>query len=299
MKITFSSQCDNKLKIQEQKPSFGAGLTQKMMEEIQKTDVLEISKRLAEKGIPNDFKGNKIIAWCCDKTVDILEQINQKYKLKLALPKGIYVDDFSNIKGEDIYLPAFSNPLPGRFQKGSDKVTEQMSLFFNSFETAQKTVPQEDAWLLDWSNINRVADVQYRKKQTSSDFFLYPFLHEFSHVIHQGNFMKKLDERTLFEKINQTVYPGLLEVYSDKYGYKVSQICDYAATGPMEAVACDMPRIIVDSLDKETLSPIKNPFIGTSYEDLTLWKKLNRQQSIDADRPLKEILRDFWNGNFD
>ena len=87
MKVVFSFQKDNSSKPQKQNIAFEAGLTPKMIQEIQQADVLEISSRLAKKGMPTNFKGNKIVAWRRDKTIEIFEQLNNKYKLKLTFPK--------------------------------------------------------------------------------------------------------------------------------------------------------------------------------------------------------------------
>lgn len=299
MNLKVNSFSKNTSKQRTQVPTFGAGLTSKMMQEIQYADVLEISNRLTKKGIPSDFKDNKVLAWCCDKTVGIIEQLNKKYNLKLGLPKAIYVEDFYQIDPEIGYSPGFCNPLPGKVFKNSDRKEKPLCLFFNNFKTAKSTVPPKDVWLLDWDNINDIIDAQFKSKQTSSDFFLYPVLHEFSHVIHQSNFMKRLNKKELIARTSDAVSPGMLEVFSDKYGYKMSQICDYASTSPVEAVACDIPRLIIGALDKETLTPVENPFLGSSYEKIGFLKSLNMPVSIDSDRPLKDILRNFWNGNFD
>ena len=79
------------------------------MQEIQRADILEISSRLAKKGIPTDFKGNKIIAWCCDKTIEIFEQINQKFKTNLSLPKGIFVENFQSLNVDTPNMYGFCN----------------------------------------------------------------------------------------------------------------------------------------------------------------------------------------------
>jgi hypothetical protein len=60
-----------------------------------------------------------------------------------------------------------------------------------------------------------------------------------------------------------------------------------------------MSRLIADSLDKTTLKPIKNPFKNTPYENLSFWQRRNIPKYSDEDRPLNEILRNFWNGKFD
>jgi len=78
LKILLSFLKFDQSKNEQHKINFKAGLTSKMLQEIQREDVLEISSRLAQKGIPTDFKNNKIVAWCCDKTIDILQKLNDR-----------------------------------------------------------------------------------------------------------------------------------------------------------------------------------------------------------------------------
>ncbi len=59
-------------------------------------------------------------------------------------------------------------------------------------------------------------------------------------------------------------------------------------------IDCDLPTRIINSLDKENLKPIKNPFTNTPYE-----KNVIAQKYSDLERPLQEILQNFWNGKFD
>ena len=51
-------------------------MTNKMANEIQTADVFKISNNLAKKGIDSEFQGNKVIAWCSNKVVEIFENIN-------------------------------------------------------------------------------------------------------------------------------------------------------------------------------------------------------------------------------
>ena len=60
-----------------------------------------------------------------------------------------------------------------------------------------------------------------------------------------------------------------------------------------------MSRTIIDSLNKTTLAPARNPFTNTPYETLSFWRRVNNPQYSDETRPLHEILRNFWDGKFD
>lgn len=299
MKIVFSFQKDNLSKPQKQNIAFGAGLTPKMMQEIQQVDVLEISKKLAKKGIPTDFNGNKVIAWCCDKTVEIFEQLNKKFGQKLALPKGIFVEDFGKLNVEKPDYISFSNFAPTKLKKDSEEIISPMSLFFNTFETFKKDVDNKHLWFYDWNNIDEISNFHYWAKNSSNNFFLDTFLHEFAHVAHEDRLLDKIGGQALIDKLNKCKDPICAEKFKNKYGKKLSWICDYAQSDPFESIACDIPKRIVDSLDKETLMPTRNPFIDTPYENLSFWQRMKIPNYPDKDRPLKEILRNFWNGKFD
>ena len=58
--------------------SFKAGLTPKIMKDIQAVNPTEISQYLSNKEIVTNFQDNKIIAWCCAKVVEIIEYINNQ-----------------------------------------------------------------------------------------------------------------------------------------------------------------------------------------------------------------------------
>lgn len=286
MKILSYSQ-NNSNYSQRQKFFFGAGLTANFSEEIRNTNVSEISNKLSKKGIPNDFKGNKIVAWGCDKTVEIIETLNRKYHLRLTQPKGIYVEDFKNLKIDNTSPDVFGtcNLTPSQLMKGSDKRIQPQIIFFNT--------------LHNWNSIDSISDVNYKAKKFSTDFFLYEFWHDFAHAIHLGKLRENFNGKDLVQKLELVKDKNKILEYQKKYGQKTSLICDYAYVDPMEAVACDIARVIVESLDKTTLQPTRNPFIGTSYEKLSLWQKADIPNYSDEERPLKEILRNFWNGKFE
>lgn len=281
MKITYCDRYNNNFELrQKQNLAFSAGLTPKMLQEIQRTDVLEISIQLAKKGMPTDFKGNKVVAWCCGKTVQILQQLNERFRLKLPFPKGIYVEDFRNLRDENPLALGTCNLRPSEFRKNSIDVVPSRTVFFNSIH--------------NWNNINAISDEQYSVRHFSTNFFLYAFLHEFSHVIHEDKLLTQFGGKKL-EKILERLHDDeQLQKYRKVYGDTVRKICDYAGNTPLDAVACDMPVKIIASLDRETLAPVKNPFIGTAYE-----KGMVSREYSDKEISLQEILRHFWNGKFE
>lgn len=304
MKVAFLPPNNNfnSSKNQHTNVNFEAGLTPKMMQEIQQADVLEISARLAKKGIPTNFKGNRAIAWCSEKALRIIEQLNERFDAKLAMPKGVFVEDFAELNLPDTEKSSygFCNFRPTKLKKNSDEIVPAETVFFNSFDTFNSQVPPCMRLVAhDWNFINTIADFQYWTKASSTDHFLDLFMHEFSHVPHIDRMLQRFGGKTSAKKIDQIKSAEYKEEYKRKYGSKISQICDYALEAPPEAVACDMSRIIAECLDKETLMPTRNPFIGTPYERLSLLQRINIPYYSDEQRPLPEILRNFWNGNFD
>ena len=277
-----SPQNKNLQNSQKQKIVFGAGLTKKMVLEIQKTDVLEIADRLAQKGVPTDFKGNKILAWGSDKTVDIFQQLNNKFGLRIALPKGIYAEDFSSLNVDNPNLYGFCNLAPTKLKKGSDEIVPSRTIFFNT--------------LHNWNKIDLIADKLYANKHLGTDFFLEIPFHEFFHVVHENHLLDLYDGEILLEKLQLVENPEQIAEYQKKYGPQVSKICHCAETSPLDAIACDLSRQIVNSIDKNNLTPNKNPFARIPYqeEDLSLFQKM--QTKIN---PLKGTLRNFWNGKFE
>lgn len=287
MKVIFSFQQNTSdIRSQNSKINFGAGLTPKMMQEIQRTDVLEISRRLAKKGIPNDFKDNKVVAWCSNKIIDIFEQLNKQYRLKLALPNGIYIKDFRLLKEQDPKALGACNMLPTRLIRNSDEKIKERTIFFNS--------------LHNWENIDKIADNDFLTGLSSTPHFLNFSLHEAIHSAHEYRLLDILGAKAIAEKFHFHKNKSYSAIYQQKYGEQVLQICDYAKTDPFEAIACDIPRVIVSVLGTETLMPTKNPFIGTPYENLSFWQRVNSPtHDKNEELSLHDILRNFWNGKFE
>lgn len=285
MKVIFSFQKNNSSTPQKQNVVFGAGLTPKMMQEIQRTDVLEISRKLAQKGIPNDFKDNKVIAWCSNKIIAIFELLNKKYKLKLALPEGIYVEDFKLLKEQDPNALGTCNMLPTKLKTYSDEVIQPRTVFFNN--------------LHNWENIDQIADKDFITGLSSTPHFLNFGLHEVIHSAHEDRLLNILGAKAVVRELDLYKNQGQSVRYQQKYGEQVSQICSYAKTDPFETIACDVPRVITDVLDKETLMPRKNPFIDTPYENLSFWQRFNKTRSSENTNSLSRILQHFWDGKFD
>ena len=277
------------------KVSFSARLTPEIAQQIKNTNLLAISDSFAKRGIPTNFQGNKIIAWCCNKTMEILEHINKVFGQKLALPKGIYVEDFTKMKVPDCNMYGFCNLQPTELINGSGKIIQSRVIFFNSL----KNIADKNNGLSDWNCINGLSDKRYAARQSSTNHFLDIFLHEFIHAAHEDRLLGKIGGKKLMKLINLVEDKGYISKYQSKYGKKISQICDYALSNPFEAVACDMSRVVTNSLNSKTLMPDRNPFIGTPYEKLSFWDRIKLPNHSTEKQPLTEILMNFWNGKFE
>lgn len=157
---------------------FGAGWTPQIERQIRACNVNEISHNLSKLGIETDFKGNKVIAWCCDKVVSTFSQMNEKYDLKIHLPEGIYVEDFTKLNVSENKSYGICNWLPAYVCKDSDKAFPERTVFFNN----QK----------NWEKVNSIVDDKYKSGEWSSPLFLHPIIHELGHVWQNGYLLKKL-----------------------------------------------------------------------------------------------------------
>ena len=267
--------------------SFNSGLTSRMKSEILHCDVNKISNELTKSGIISDFKGNKVIAWCMFKSLQIINNLNKNYHLNLTLPRGIIVEDFNKLKISQKKAFGFCNVAPTKLYQ-EDIITPDKVIFFNSF--GENTISGKNPV---WDNIEEVASEHYEKSITTTDFFLEIFLHELSHSFHLGNMLKKMDGEEYIKRLKRSFSPKFLEKFHLKYDKLLTPICDYAATNPMEAIACDAAGKIVKTLDKNNLTPNADFIIKSPY---TPKRTLN---FFTKESPTDSILRKFWNGIFD
>lgn len=291
MKINFSTQNNYNRNSQ---ISFEAGMTPQIMQKILCTDVMAISDNLAKKGIQSNFNGNKVVAWCSNKIVEIFEQINKKYTKKLPLPRGIYVDDFEKLAvdgGGD--MAGYCSMFQSYLYKNSDEVIDGETILFNNFESKLKGVHQKEKEFYDWNNIDTLSDLMFASKSAPTPHFLYIFLHEFCHVAHEEKMLEHMDGEKLLKTIENVLSEESIQKFSKKYGDLVSKgICSYAKTSPLDAIACDMPQKIVSCLN-EDLNVTKNPFKNTPYEFRFPLDKIKNKSQLD------KILKNFWNGKFE
>ncbi len=247
--------------------NFSAGMTQKIALQIQNTDTFKISNDLAKKGIDSDFKGNKTVAWCSNKVVEIFEQINNLFGEKIKLPKGIYVEDFGklNIQSKGTVL-GLCNFFPAKLYKNSDKILNGNVVLFNTFETEMKNSSQNLKQYFNWDNINEISDIDYYYFGiAATPHFLNTFIHEFAHAAHENNISDKIGGKNLLKLFEKALSDKSIQKFQNKNEKLLSkEICKYAAKSPFEAIACDIPQKVVKSLD-EDLSLTSNPFENTIY----------------------------------
>lgn len=262
-------------------PNFHAGLTKQIRAEIRSCDINKISKELARNNIQSDFKGNKIVAWCCLKCYELFKS------LKLTLPNGIFVENFQ--ENLNIMYPdsiGFNNALPCKIYKNKNFIVPEKTLFFN------ENLPDNEFDNV-WNYLDEIANKQYAEKAVPNDFFLDTFLHEFAHVAHEGNLIKRFNPSKLEYHYARSQDEGFLEKFKMKYYNILSNICEYAAESPHEAIACDMANRFVNNIDKNTLKLKHNFILNSPYKKLSLKEHLFGLQNQNN---LDDLIRNFWYG---
>lgn len=261
--------------------TFRAGMTKAMKNEIVSSDVAKISKYLERQGVQNDFKNNKVIAWCVLKVFELMKP------LKMGLPRGVFVEDFKKLNISENH-PAMVNLVPTKLYKEEDFIVPEMVIFFN--ETYKSCVKPEESY---WKNLDEEADINFYCSNSPTNFFLGSFLHEFSHVVHEKKLIEKLGGNNLVALLKNQL--SLIESvkFAEKYGNHLRPICEYATTNFLEAVACDLTKRFVDEMDKKTLTIKKDFFKKTPYREPSLFSRIFKIQNPSD---LEIILRNFWNG---
>ena len=276
------------MKIQSTNTNFQAGLTSKMQNEIRSADVSKISREFLNNGIETDFKENKILAWCSLQCLKIIKTINEKYGLNLGLPNGVFVEDFKKLNIKEGNATGFLNFAPTKLHLSENKITPEKTIFFNEFKGFNYSGGNEF-----WDRIDRMADENFDRHFSSTDFFLEPILHEFLHAVHEQNLIQKLGGKKLVKLLEETLTPPKLETFRAKYGRMLEKICTYASETPFEAVACDLSKRTIENLDKTTLLPQSNFIKSSPYRKLS---PLKRHFIYESESTPTRTLRHFWEG---
>ncbi len=277
------------MKIDNSGISFRAGLTAQMKREISACDVKKITEEFTKSGVNADFKDNKAAAWCSLKCLEIIKYLNKEYHLNLGLPKGVYVEDFRELNINSKTSLGFLNLAPASLYKNSARITPEKSIFLNDFKEFNHA--GGNAY---WNRLDGIADENFDKRISATDFFLEPILHEFLHAVHEENLSQKLGGKKLVKAIQDTCKPEKLRKFRMKHELLLENICCYAAVNPFEAVACDMSKRAISNLDKETLLPQNNFIQESPYSKIPVLKSF----FIKEDK-LSHLLRRFWNGKFE
>ncbi len=281
MKVRNENNCFN----------FKAGLTNRMKRQISSCNVQKVSAEFSRFNIPTDFKDNKVIAWASLKCLQIIQSLNSKYNLNLALPNGIFVEDFTNLDiPDDQNLLGFCTTIPSPFLKNSKKMFPGKTIFFNRY-------PNKDCSdkSFTWNNISVIADYKKEVGDSSTNHFLDIILHEFVHVIHCDHLLKKLGPSKYIELLQKIKKMEETNSFKNKYlKIILNKNCLYAGTDPMECIACDMSKRIIEGLEKSNLRLIENVIKISPYRKHNF---LERFMSLVFDNKYEILIRRFWNGD--
>ena len=270
--------------------NFQRGLTKSIRNEINSCDTHKIADYLKkEKGILSDFKDNKVIAWCALKSVSIIEELNRRYNTKFTLPYAVYVEDFEklNIDSNDIFgfLNFFTN---NRTYKDKSLATAN-TIYYNDFKNTDVNSPNGL-----WDKIDEIMDSQYESKMVTTDFFLEPIFHEFVHAMHEGNLVKKLGMKGMFNFIKTQYIKENIAKFQCNNSYLLTEISNYATENPIEAVACDFSKRAMTGINKKTLLPITNFIKSSPYQKQSFWDRFFSKPQDKTD----ELLKNIWNGDY-
>lgn len=268
------------------KTTFKAGLTNQIKNEINSCDVRKISHELRNVNIESDFKGNKVVAWCVFRCTKLITEINNKYGLNLALPKGIFVEDFSklNVNNQDAF--GFMNFAPTFLHSDKKIITPEKTIFFNEFKDMNYKGGNKI-----WEQADEIADMNFENKGATTDFFLEIFLHEFAHVIHEGNMQTKIHNGLDLVNIIISMLKSQNPAFQKLRPEISEKICQYATTNQLEMTACDLTKRILDNASRETLQPIGNFTRNSPYKVKNIFKEI-----FTLNNKFNELLQNTWNG---
>ena len=295
--FTLLNNANTKTNLNSNSPlNFKAGLTSQMKKEIKECKPTKISEYLNSKYmIFSDFKGNKTLAWCSLKCMEIIEQLNKKFCLRNPFPLYIGTGNFNiktpfsqnNVLGISLF-DTMNIPIDGK----KDSLFGSNSVLFNSLD-AQKSNQK-----FNWDNIDEEADKLKKKKQIGTNFFLDIFMHEFSHIMHYHNRKNVLniEEQSDFKKQQKNITNHAIFLFKHKKSI-IENICKYAATNQYELIACDLSKRICENLDKNNLIPNLNFIDKSPYQKIKKFNSISKNSNIKA-TSLDKAINKYWNGNF-
>ncbi len=264
--------------------NFSAGLNRNIINAAQNCDVNLISGLLYEKGIVNNFQGDKVRAFCSMKIIELIDTLNRNFHLDFCYPNAIITGDLTNHFGRPNTF-GFCTFTPIKSKSGF--ICPEKTIFFNQ----SKTDVKEELEILD-----RIAEIDYQKRFNSSDNFMVNFIHEFAHAIHEGNLLKKNSAWNVNKKLQLWSTDKFNAEYNHKFSNYISEICEYAKTNLLDTLACDLSGRLGNSLNKN-LTIENNIFKNTAYESQNIIKRIKRVFVTDKIQSKNDLIYAIWNGN--
>lgn len=254
---------------------FTGGITHNIKRDIYSTNPHRVQYLLSQREINADFRNNRVIAWCCAKTIEILDKLK---KPLFGLPTNIFVKDLNELNWEDQEIYGFTNFLPCRITKNSDEVIPAASIIFN-----------QD---FPWDKLDEISDFEYYDAHnTATDYFLEPFVHEFGHIAHEIHLIDKFGAKKTVSKLVELTDENTIQKYKTKFSEKEDGLCECAKISPLELIACDISKRIITNLDKCNVLLSKNPFIDSPYQCFFAIINLIKQYSLQD-----MLINKFFNG---
>ncbi len=282
VKMNINSNYHNKNNI-----SFNSGMTPVIKSAILNSRPDDISQSFYNRGITTQFSEDRTIAWCCAKVCEIIDELNNRYNIQIALPKGIIVEDFNKLDIENKSARGFVNLFPSKIYKNSDEVIPEQTIFFNSSENIDS-----------WEYIDEATDYKFLTGKINTSHFLSSFLHEFSHVQHEQNLLNIFGMENLERKLAKLLSVEKIKEFQQKFKFSLGdRMCQKASEGPLEPVAYGLSKGFVDSIT-EDLQVKANPFDQYPFAPISFWQKIKPMKAIKPEDDLNEILYKLYNGRF-
>lgn len=263
---------------------FSAGLNRNIINAAQNCDVNLISGLMLEKGIVNNFQGDKVRAFCSMKIIELIDTLNTNFHIDFCYPNAIITGDLTKLFGRPNTF-GFCTFTPIKSKSGF--ICPEKTIFFNQ----SKTDVKEELETLD-----RIAEIDYQKRFNSSDNFMVNFIHEFVHTIHEGNLLKKHSARQVNRKLQLWNTDKFNTEYNNRFSNFISEICEYAKTNILDTLACDLSGKLGSSLN-ENLTIKNNVLKNTAYEPQNIMKRIKQVFITDKIQSKDDLISAVWNGN--
>lgn len=263
---------------------FSAGLNRNIIDSAQNCDVNLISGLLHEKGIANNFQGDKVRAFCSMKIIELIDTLNKNFHMGFCYPNAIITGDLARHFGKpDTFGFCTFTPIKSK----SGFICPEKTIFFNQSKADVKT---------ELETLDKIADIDYQKKFNSSANFMVNFIHEFAHAIHEGNLLKKHSARKVNRKLQHWNTDNFKIEYKHRFSNFISEICEYAKTNLLDTLACDLSGKLGNGLT-ENLTFETNVLKNTAYEPENSMKRIKKLFIADKIQAKEDLICAIWNGN--